>query len=260
MKLYQVEAVVLGLKTMREADKIITIFSREYGKQRVVAHGASKATSRKRGAVQPLCHSRMLLYRGRELDSVSQCDGITFFTELRGNLEKLTLALYLCELVDGLSAEYQQNEPLFVLLLTTLGWLNRPFIDLPRAEKMVAGFELKMMGLMGYLPELGCCVNCGAGIKGNKITFSVKNGGVMCENCRGTDPQALAINEQTLHLMRRLLVTRPGGLPEIEMPPVIFNQLKRVLRSLTRHYLERRAKSLDFLEFLHKKPLWRGKY
>ncbi|MBO8136706.1 MAG: DNA repair protein RecO [Desulfotomaculum sp.] len=259
MKLYKVEAVVLRLKNMREADKLITIFSRENGKQRVVAHGVSKAASRKRGAVQPFCHSRLLLYRGKELDSISQSENITFFPHLRSHLEKMTLALYICELVDGLSPEGQSNESLFILLLTTLGWLDRPFVDMSQAEQIIAGFELKMLGLMGYLPELGCCVNCGQLLTG-KIAFSVNLGGAVCGRCRASDTQALEINYQTIKLMHQLLVTRPGDLAKIKIKPVIFNELKRILKALTRNYLERRAKSLEFLEVLHKAPLHRGKY
>ncbi|MTI81465.1 MAG: DNA repair protein RecO [Firmicutes bacterium] len=251
MKLYQVEAVVLRLKTMREADKIVTIYSREFGKQRVAAYGVGKAASRRRGAVQPFCHSRMLLYRGQEIDSLSQCEGLTFYSHLRSDLEKMTMAFYICELLDSLTAEQEQNEPLYILLLTTMGWLDKLELTIPQAEKMVAGFELKMLGLLGYLPELGNCVNCGGEVKG-KLTFSANSGGVLCGNCTGVDSKVLRINGQTLNLLRQLLVTKPGGLPKLNIERSYFNELKAVMKALTRYHLERKAKSLEFLEALYK--------
>ncbi len=259
MRAYKVEAIILRAKTMREADKIITIFSRERGKQRVVAHGVSKAKSRKRGAVQPLCHSQLLLYKGKELDSVTQAESITYFDHLRQNLEKLAWASYLCELVDGLNAENEPNEPLFILLLTGLKWLNQPETDLAAAEILVSGFEIKMLGLLGYLPELNCCVNCGAAISG-KISFSLSQGGLLCDHCRSVDTKLYFLTPQSLDLLKQLIVTKPGGLTRLTPPQATYQEVKRLLHNLAKHHLERRAKALDFLEVLHKSAHFGGKY
>ncbi|WP_034638601.1 DNA repair protein RecO [Desulfofalx alkaliphila] len=261
MKLYPVEAVVLHQKPMRGADKIIIMFTREYGKLRAVAHGAGKSSSRKRGAVQPLCHSRLLLYRGKEIDTVNQCEAITFFTRLRDHLEILALAVYICELVDALTGEGDQNEPLFILLLTTLGWLNQPQVDLPGAERLVAGFEIKALGLTGYLPELNVCVNCGGDITGHTL-FSAHEGGVICPKCigEGYRPMGTVVKPQTVELLRQLIATNPGGLTKLTPQEAVFNQVKKLNKALLRHNLEKKAKSLDFLESLHKNPRNWGKY
>lgn len=250
MKLYSVEAIVLRAQTVREANKIITIFSREQGKQRVMAYGVAKAKSRKRGAVQPLCHSQMLLYRGKVMDSIRQCAGLTYFTELLGHLEKLTLAFYLCELVDALCEENEPNEPLFILLLTMLKWLNHQDVDMVGAQKLRAGFELKMLGLLGYMPELGCCVNCGGPLHA-PLAFSVTEGGMLCAQCIKTDRYSLTVNLPTVQFLRHLITAKPGELPAIQVQPRVFNTAQKILQQLTRFHLERRAKSLDFLAKLH---------
>ncbi|MEG6614818.1 DNA repair protein RecO [Peptococcaceae bacterium 1198_IL3148] len=251
MRQYDVEAVVLRSKTIREADKLVTIFSRQRGKQRVMAYGAAKANSRKRGAVQPLCHSQMMLSRGKVLDSITQCAGISFFTEIVSNLEKMTVAFYFCELMDILNEENEPNEPLFILLLTTLKWLNQPTIDFAAVEKLQAGFEMKMLGLLGYMPELGSCVNCGGDLTG-KLTFSVDEGGVICGHCYQPENRVFAIKYPTVQLLRQLLTTKPGELALLQPDKWTFEQTKNILKALTRYHLERRAKSLDFLEVLHK--------
>lgn len=244
---------MLHSKTMGEADKIITLFTRERGKLRALAYGASKSSSRKRGAVQPLCHSSIQLYQGKEIDTVSQCEGITWFTHLRENLEKMTQSFYLCELVNNLSAEGEPNEPLFILLLTTMGWLNKPSIEQPHAELLIAGFEIKMLGLMGYMPQLNSCVNCGGTISGG-LTFSIEDGGVVCGNCSYQIPKGLAIKIQTVELLGQLITVNPGRLPQINTPRWVLIETQRVLRHLIRYYMERTSKSLDFLEGLYKYP------
>jgi DNA repair protein RecO (recombination protein O) len=253
-----VEAVVLRTKGLREADKIITIFSRERGKLRVMAYGVAKAKSRNRGAVQPLCHSKMLLYQGRNIDTVRQCAGLNYFTELLANLDKLMLGFYLCELVDILCAENEPNEPLFVLLLTTLKWLDHPTVDYSGAEKLRAGFEIKMLGLLGYLPELNCCVHCGAALT-PKLTFSALEGGLLCNHCAESDPKSLKIKLPTVHFLHQLISTKPKELPTLTPESWVFKEAQRILTFLTRYYLERRAKSLDLLATLYNYPPKRDK-
>ena len=250
MKLYQVEAVILRSKIMREADKMLTVFSRERGKQRLVAYGAGKSSSRKRGIVQLLCHSQLLLNKGKVLDSVNQCELITVFSQLRYDLDKLMLSFYLCELMEAITVEDEPNEPLFILLLTTLRWLDQVSIDLPAAEKLVTGFEIKMLGLTGYLPELGCCVECGGEING-RLKFSFRCGGVLCANCFDIDAKAMLIKPQSLNLMRQMITSNPGGLPKLQMASGNFNEAKIILRLFTSYHLEQRAKSLDFMQVLN---------
>ncbi len=251
MKLYKVEAIVLRSRIMREADKIITVFSRERGKQQLAAHGAAKAKSRKRGAVQPLCHSQLLVHQGKDLDTVSQAESITYFENLRTDLEKLTLAGYLCELVDGLNEDEQPNEPLFILLLTTLKWLNQPKINFAAAEKLISGFEIKLLGLLGYLPQLNCCANCGSEISG-RINFSIEQGGLLCRQCAADERRLFSLTPLSLAFLKQLIVTKPGELAQLNPSAASANEVKRLLHRLVRHYLERRAKTLDFLETLHK--------
>lgn len=258
MKLYSVEAVVLRTKGLREADKIVTIFSREQGKQRVMAYGVAKAKSRNRGAVQPLCHSKILLYRGKNIDTIRQCAGLNYFTELLGDLDKLMLGFYLCEIVDILCAENEPNEPLFVLLLTTLKWLDHPTVDYIGAEKLKAGFEIKMLGLLGYLPELSCCVHCGAALN-LQLTFSAQEGGILCNRCAEADPRSLKITLPTVHFLHQLISTKPKDLPTLIPEGWVLKEAQRILTSLTRYYLERRAKSLDLLAMLYKDPQKRDK-
>src|SRR5665647_1950461 len=156
MKLYKADAVVLRSIECGNGDKLLVLFSREHGKIKVMAHGVAKPSSRKRGFVQLFTYTRFLLHRGRELDSVSQCEGIEMFSYIRDNLEQISYASYLAELVEALIPEGEQNEPLFLLLLETLRLMEEG-----EAEMLTRSFEIKAAGLMGYRPVLEECAQCG---------------------------------------------------------------------------------------------------
>jgi len=173
MKLYKVLAVVLNSREMRDAHRILTLFSKEQGKIRVVAHGVTKPTSRKRGAVQPFSVTDFLLRRGRELDSISQCEGREFFPGMWADLDKMLYAGHIAELVDALTVDGDPHEAVFVHIIKTLRELDKT----ADPELVARWFELRLMALLGYLPDLSGCVNCGGEVNSPMVRFSAQAGG-----------------------------------------------------------------------------------
>lgn len=241
MKLYKVIAVVLRARECGDGDKLLTLYSREYGKIKVMAHGVSKPSSRKRGAVQPFTFTKFLLYRGRELDSVSQCEGVEMFSFLREDLEKISYASYLAELVDALTPEGEPNEALFLLLLETLRLMAEG-----DAEILARGFEIKAAGFTGYRPVLETCANCQGTVEG-QLFFSPGTGGVLCGSCGPAVPEALPCNRGVVEIMRILLSWHPARLRQLKVDRPARNQLKKLLHQYLKYYLERDLKSAVFL-------------
>lgn len=241
MKLYKAEAIVLRTRDCGNGDKLLVLYSREYGKIKAMAHGVAKPSSRKRGAVQPFTHTRFLLYRGRELDSVSQCEGVEMFSGLRGNLENISYANYLAELVDALTLEGEPNEALFLLLLSTLRLLAEG-----DAELLARAFEIRAAGFMGYHPVLEACANC-QGPVGGKLFFSPGQGGVLCEACAPADADALSCNRGVLETMKTLLKWHPSRMGQLKVGRPARNQIKRLMLEYLRYHLERDLKTAAFL-------------
>ena len=147
MKLYKVNAIVLRSIECGNGDKLLVLFSREFGRMKVMAHGVSKPFSRKRGSVQPFTYTKFLIGRGRELDSVSQCEGMEMFPFIRHDLETIGYASYLSELVLSLTPEGERNEPLFRLLLETMRLMEEG-----GAEILTRSFEIKAALLWATAP------------------------------------------------------------------------------------------------------------
>ena len=247
MKTYKVDAVVLKSRDMREADKILTLYSIQRGKQRVVAHGAAKPNSRKRGAVQPFCYSSFMLHRGRELDSISQADLLDAFPDLRGDLDRLTAAAYVAELTDGFTGEGEANPYLFGLLLGTLHLLAGG-----HREMALRAFEAKLMELAGFKPELEHCSACGASLVETKLWFSSRQGGLLCRECAGMENKTQIFNRGTLESLKILYRWELSKLHQLKLPEMLRKELKALLGAYIEYYLEKRLKSADFLEQLYK--------
>lgn len=248
MKLYKVDAVVLRSIECGNGDKLLVLFSREQGKIKVMAHGVTKLTSRKRGSVQLFTYTRFLIHRGRELDSVSQCEGIEMFSYLRNNLEQISYASYLAELVEALIPEGEQNESLFLLLLETLRLMEEG-----ETEILTRSFEIKAAGLMGYRPVLGECVLCGGALAGS-LYFSAKTGGLLCEECRDTDPWALACSRGMAETLKVLSNWPPDRLRQLKISTADRKQIKILLYDFLKYHLEKELKSASFLNRFAAEP------
>lgn len=245
MKLYKVRAVILKAKNIQEADQLLTLFSRERGKIRVVAYGACKPTSRKRGAVQPFSYSHFLLCRGNTLDSVSQCELLEMFPELRGRLDKLGYALYLMELVDSMTFEGESSEALFRLILGTLRLLGQGDHQL-----VARAFEIKLLTILGYRPCLENCVVCGGPLTGGKVIFHAAAGGVLCDACAHRQPGGLPCNRGTVELLKLLLRWDPARLGQLRLDASARIELRQILHRHMEYHLERQMKSTRFLKLI----------
>ncbi len=243
LNLYGVRAMVLNSRPMRDADRVLTLYSREKGKIRAVAHGVSKPTSRKRGAVQPFCFSDFMLRRGRELDTVSQCEGLEIFPGLWGDLEKMGYAAHVSELVEVLTAEGEPNPEVFDLLLDTLRRLE----SAGDPDLVIRSFELRLVSLLGYRPHLDSCVNCGNESLSPAAAFSAENGGLVCSNCLTGAGDGLCGGE-TMAVMKLLLNGEPVKLERLRVSARSRDEMRRVMKKYLQWLTEKRSHSMRFLE------------
>lgn len=97
---YQIDAIIIKRHKFAEADRLLTLFTADYGKVRAIAKGALRPGSKLGGNVELLTYSRLMLARGRNLDIVTQAQAIDTFLPLRESLELMSCGFYLSELVD----------------------------------------------------------------------------------------------------------------------------------------------------------------
>jgi DNA repair protein RecO (recombination protein O) len=146
MKSFKTEGIVIKRRNVGEADRIITVFTKHHGKIQIKATGVRKINSRRSSYIELLNYSEMHLYKGRSLPLLTEVENINNFSEIKKDLGKVGFSYHLCELIDGLCAENQENEPVFNLLLKTLQSMSNTD-DLPM---IIHGFEIELLTLLGF--------------------------------------------------------------------------------------------------------------
>ncbi|MEK9176642.1 MAG: DNA repair protein RecO, partial [Patescibacteria group bacterium] len=119
MHVFKTEGIVIKRKNFGEADRILTIFTKNNGKITVIAKGVRKISSRRSPHVELLNLTLLTIYNGR-MPILTEAETINHFSSLKCDLNKAGQAFYICELVDGLLAEHQENRAVFSLLEKTL--------------------------------------------------------------------------------------------------------------------------------------------
>src|SRR5438105_5356008 len=171
--LYKSEALIIKRINLGEADKILTIFTPNFGKLRVVAKGVRKVTSRLAGHVQLFTRSQMLLAKGRNLDIVTQSETIDAYRPLHDDLHRIARASYAAELLDKMTPDALEIYPAYKLSVETLQLISTD----PDPDRVLRWFEMQLLGYLGYAPELNSCVECRNEIAPVVNSFSAALGG-----------------------------------------------------------------------------------
>ncbi|MEA3337780.1 MAG: DNA repair protein RecO [Chloroflexota bacterium] len=247
-RLYRTEAIVLKRRDYGEADRILTLFTPEYGKLVVLGKGIRKTKSRKAGHLESLIHSNLLIARGRTWDLVTQADTIESFSALRNDLLRTSYAFYVAELLDAFTQEQDAHPSLFELLRRTLGRLAAGTVDqLPLAARF---YELHLLALAGYQPQLFYCATCQERLEPITNFFSSAAGGVLCpqhgEGQAGAEPLSLPVFKALRFLQTRDWET----VARLKLSQSGRNDIERLLQSYIVYQLERNLRSVGFMRIL----------
>lgn len=247
MALYKDEGIVIRERPLGEADKLLTILTRNKGKVSASARGARRTRNRLLGPTQLFCHSRFLFLTGRGLATVGQAEIIESFVGLRENLDRLAYASYFAELVDGFLGEEDSQPAIF-------DFLRSLFSALAKAQdlQLLARYgELKLVSLAGFMPSLFRCAECGRDLPEqlSKAAFSPSAGGLLCSNCKAS-PDSVFLRGSSVAALRHLLTAVPTRLGVLNINETVYRELKLALRSYLDYYLAKELKSLSFLATL----------
>ena len=197
MPLYPEQGIILRTMRLGEADRIVTVFTQGSGKVRAVAKGVRKTKSKFGGRLEPFTHVDLLLYRGRELDIVTQCETLTSFRGIREDYLRFAAGEAILEATDRVAEDRERNVRQFMLLLGALRALSAG--DEPAS--VVDAYLLRTASLAGFRPHLRACASCGR--PGPHERFSVAQGGLVCETCRTAT--AVRVGEATVPYLTHLL-------------------------------------------------------
>jgi len=240
---YRVEAVVLRHSDWGEADRLLVLYTLELGKVRALAKGVRRPRSRKAGHLEPFTRVTLQLARGRDLPIVSQADTLEAYLRLREELLLSTYASYVVELLDRFTYEEGENRSLYRLLVDTLGRLssgNAP-------EPAVRYYEIRLLDLLGFRPQLFHCVSCQTEIVQQDQFFSAELGGVLCPGCGGQDARAWPVTMRGLKYLRHFQRSSFSEAARAPLSPGLNREMEALMQHYLTYLLERGLNTPAFL-------------
>ena len=242
-RLYRTEAIVLGRMNLGEADWILTLFTPNYGKLRVIAKGARKAKSRLGPSLEVFCRSQINLTRGRDLDVVTSAATLDGHMELRQDLDVLGHASHMAELLTRMTEDREEHRALYDLLRASL----RLLADGVDPFAVTRHYEFALLTGLGYRPELYRCLSCDRPLEAETNTFTISGGGLLCPRCRATDPRARAVSLNAQKYLRELDRNGLSNLIRLRVPDETRHDVEALLGVYLRSLIERDLRSLDVL-------------
>ncbi len=239
----RVEAVVLRHSDWGEADRLLGLFTREQGKLRAVAKGARRVRSRKAGHLEPFTRVALMLARGRDLWIVTQADTVDAYLPLREDLERIAHASYVVELLDRFTYEEGANRPLYQLLIETLARL----CEQEDVFMAIRYYEIRLLDLLGFRPQLVNCVRCGKLIQPQDQYFSALLGGALCPNCGPQEPTARPVSMAALKYLRHLQRSNFRDACRAQIVSVVRREMENLLQYYLTYLLERALNTPAFL-------------
>jgi DNA repair protein RecO (recombination protein O) len=243
---FRSEAIVLGRRDFSESDRLLTLFSRDFGKIQAIAKGARKPQSRKTGHVELFMRTNFLFAKGRDMNIITQAEMVEGYGGLRDDLVLTTYASYLVELLERFTADEDKNVGEYDLLANGLSWLEQTADVLLVARY----YELRLMGLAGYQPRLFHCVACSEDIEEQDQFFSAELGGVLCPNCQTADRRAQPITAVAVKVLRYLQSRDWQTVKVLQLKRPLHRELETLMQYYLTYTLERNLKSVDFLHHL----------
>lgn len=204
MGLGRSSAVVVGSFALGESDRVVTFFTRDFGKVRGVAKAARRVKSKFTGALELFTLGELLFFDGgrSELVQIDHFDIVRPFERVRADLLTLGHAAWVAECVGRLTAERDPNAAVYGLLVRALKSFNA---GMPAGTVAIA-FGVRFVDVLGHRLRLDACVACGRARvgAGTSVTVDVEGGGVICPPCARACPGLMSVAPATVAALKRL--------------------------------------------------------
>lgn len=226
---------------LKEADKVIWLFTEKLGKVSAVARGAKKSKSKLLPLTLPFCFGDFVLFRGKNMYSFNEGEIITSFQSLLDDFDSLTTASYICELIDIALVEEESNRQLFQECITAFYLLQNKAADF---DLLLRSFEIKLLMCSGYYFNLDNCVFCKKKLTVSNYINPHYLGGI-CNECDNT--QGIKLSSPAYNALKYLIKTPLTNIYRINLSKEVKSELHYVLTNIITDSFGKKPKSLEIL-------------
>lgn len=243
--------IILKSRNYSEADKLLTVYTRSFGKINAIAKGARKIKSRFGSSLESFTESKFLMFKNehKELYLITQSETENSFFNILRTIKKFSVSSAVTEFFYVFTPFSEKNIPLYNLLHFVLRLISYANYE----EKILLMFMVKFLSLGGYKIHLSSCSACGRGIKmypALKIKLSPKYGGIICESCVHKDRQSIAVLNSTIKLLDYLQKKNFKLLSNIIINDTLSEEIKNTVIRFLEYHFEGKLKSLRVMENL----------
>jgi len=246
MPIRKARCIVLKREDIRETSVILTVFTENFGKLKLISKGVRSADQKFISAYEVFSLCDIVFYekKRRGMFLVSQCELADFFPGIRGSLEALSYAAYFTELVNFVTPFGERNKELYDVLLNCFLLLSSK-----ASPKRVARiFEIKLLSILGLMPRLKICASCGKAIESRSSRFSLSLGGVLCEGCFKKDKKARQVLKGSINFISHIEKLPLAKTTNIKVSKLVGKDTERILESFIRYHLDANLRSLSFIK------------
>jgi DNA repair protein RecO (recombination protein O) len=236
------EAIVLKSMKYGETSKIVTFYTKEYGKIKGIVKGARKAKSKFGSSLETFSYVQFVMYKkeNRSLHLVSQCDLLKTYKTLTTYLDKLAIGLKVVELVDKISHDEERNTKMFKLVLEVFDALEKQTENL---QNIFCIFEIKLIELLGYQLSFDRCGICKKNIfeldnSSLTLVFDSSKGSPICSNCRKSAIYPVNLSVQNCKILDKYETSKDfTSMGNIVLSSQSSNQIRKFLFEYLRYHI-----------------------
>jgi len=230
---YRTQGLVLKKIDRGEADRIFTIYTKDFGKLEILGKAIRKISSKLRSGADIFYLSEIEFIQGKAYKTLTDAILIDKFENLRKNSLRLRIAYKISEILDGLIKGQEADENIWQLLNETFRKLSTPSLAASHLSLTYYYFLWNFLSILGYQPEIYQCAVCREKLKPEKLYFSHKDGGIICQNCIAKVKSAKELKPEIIKILRIIFKKDWRTLSKLKIDPQYINSLS----SISKEYL-----------------------
>lgn len=226
-----------------EADRIFSVFTEDYGRVEIFGKAIRKINSKLKGGIDILCFSEVEFIQGKNNRTLTGATKIKRFDDISKNFEKLKIAYRITDVMDSFLKGQEKDENIFELLNEIFEKLNSSQLSIENQQLIYYYFLWNFLSLLGYHPQVYKCAECSFKLESEKLYFSNRDGGVICEKCFNINKNAKKINDNFVKVIRLFLKKDWQVLSRLK----IDESLKITMESISENYFNYLTPKSDIL-------------
>lgn len=260
MPFYTTHAIVIRSHHYGESDKIITFFTKDFGKIKGIAKGARRSKKRFQNALDLFSHLRLIFFdrEGMGLVRADNCDILHTFPKIREDLKKIFYGNYYLELVNEMAGEREANAEAFDLLLFFLLALE----TMEPQEEQLRMFEIRMLSLFGYRPNMRRCNLCkrdwGDLKEISSVFFSLEKGALICKQCSNALNNLIPLSLGTARLIEKISQMELEKVHRLKFTSQALSEGRELLPKFITYQLGKELKSLKALNNIEGRSIFQN--